>query len=217
VIGRERTSRRTDQEVRSPPFRILSRRAASRPVASNCTNPVALRAPISWISARQNTSNTNLKDMKLRLLTLTLISALVALPVLCAQEGGPKKMGPKEDQTELGDKMEKLNGAYRKLGKQISDATKNEDSLAQVAIIKESAEAALKLEPAKKKDLPEAEQAKFVADYQGKMKEFIAMVGKLETALKAGDNAAAAKLVDDMKLERNADHKQFQKKKEKKS
>ena len=151
--------------------------------------------------------------MKLRLLTLSLISALVALPILSAQE---KKMGPKEDQTELGAKMEKLNGAYRKLGRQISDATKNEDSLAQVAIIKENAEAALKLEPAKKKDLPAAEQAKFVADYQGKMKEFIAMTGKLEAALKAGDNAAAAKLVDDMKNERNADHKAFKKEEKKK-
>src|SRR4051794_23641519 len=120
--------------------------------------------------------------MKLRLLTLTLVSALVALPVLSAQDA-PKKMAPKEDQTELGDKMEKLNNAYRKLGRQVSDATKNEDSLAQVAIIKESAMAALKLEPAKKKELPEADQAKFVADYQAKMKEFNATVDKLQAAL----------------------------------
>jgi len=157
--------------------------------------------------------------MKLRLLTLSLISALVALPMLCAQEGGPKKMGPKEPTTELGERMEKLNGAYRKLGRQISDATKNADSLAQVAIIKESATAALKFEPAMKKDIPAADQAKFVADYQSKLKGFIAMVDKLETALKANDNAAAAKLVDDMKNERNADHKAFKKeeKREKKA
>ena len=153
--------------------------------------------------------------MKLRLLTLSLISALVALPILRAQEGD-KKMAPKEPTTELGDKMEKLNGAYRKLGKQAPDATMNADSLKQVAIIKEAAAAALKLEPAKKKDLPEAEQAKFVADYQAKMKEFIATVDKLEAAFKAGDNATAAKLVEDMKTERNDDHKAFQKKKEKK-
>ncbi len=154
--------------------------------------------------------------MKLRLITLSLISALIALPVLRAQDGGQKKMAPKEDQTELGSKMEKLNSAYRKLGRQINDATKNEDSLAQVAIIHEMAEAALKLQPDKTKTLPEADQAKFVADFQDKMKEFIATVDKLEAALKANDNVAAAKLVDDMKTERNDDHKQFQKKKEKK-
>jgi soluble cytochrome b562 len=170
-------------------------------------------------SPGKNASNTNLKDMKLRLLTLSLISALVALPTMDAQEGGQKKMGPKEDHTPLGDQMEKLNGAYRKLGRQISDATKNADSLAQVAIIKDTATAALKFEPALKKDIPAADQAKFVADYQSKLKGFIAMVDKLEVALKANDNTAAAKIVDDMKTERNADHKAFKKeeKKEKKA
>ena len=127
-----------------------------------------------------------------------------------------KKMGPKEPGTPLNDQMEKIGGAYRKLGNLVKDPTKNAEALAQVAIIKEAATAGLKFEPAKKKDIPEADQAKFVADYQAKMKEFLATVDKLEAALKANDSAAAAKLVDDMKAERNDDHKQFQKKKEKK-
>lgn len=146
--------------------------------------------------------------MKLRLLTLSLISALVALPILRAQDAAKKE---KEPHTELADAMEKLNDAYRKLGRQAADATKNEDSLKQVAIIKASAEAALKLEPVKKKDIPEAEQAKFIADYQAKMKEFLVTVGKLDAALKAGDNAAAVKLVEELKAHRDADHKSFKK------
>jgi soluble cytochrome b562 len=155
--------------------------------------------------------------MKLRLLTVTLLTALVALPLLRAQDGDmKKKMGPREPATELGDKMEKINDAYRKLGRMVGDAANNAESLKLAATIKEGAEAALKLEPAKKKDLPAADQAKFVADYQGKMKEFIATVDKLEAALKANDNATAAKLVDDMKNERNDDHKQFKKEKKKK-
>ena len=152
--------------------------------------------------------------MKLRILTVSLLSALLALPTMFAQEGGKKKM-EKEPETELGTKMEKLNGAYRKLGRQINDASKNADSLAQVAIIKESATAALKLEPVKKKDLPAADQAKFVADFQAEMKTFLGLVDKLEAALKANDNAAAAKLVDELKTERNEDHKKFQKEKKK--
>ena len=48
------------------------------------------------------------------------------------------------------------------------------------------------------------------------MKEFIATVDQLEAALKADDNATAAKLVEDMKNQRNDNHKAFQKKKEKK-
>ncbi len=127
-----------------------------------------------------------------------------------------KKMGPREPETELSGKMEKLSSAYRKLGKQIADASKNEDSLKQVATIKEMAEAALKLQPDKTKIVPEADRAKFLADYQQQMKGFIATVGKLEAALKAGDNATAAKLVEEMKNERNDGHHEFQKKKEKK-
>jgi hypothetical protein len=162
--------------------------------------------------------------MKIRVPLFALICGLTALPVLRAQDAAPKRMPAKEDQTELGAKMEKISGAYRKLSKvdpttklaQAADPAKNDDSLAQVAIMKENAEAALKLEPVKKKDLPEADQAKFVADYQAKMKEFIASVGKLEAALKANDNATAAKLLDELKTERNDDHKAFEKQKKKK-
>ena len=154
--------------------------------------------------------------MKLRLLTFSLISALAALPVLRAQDDDMKKMGPKEPQTELTGKMEKLQDAYRKLGRQIKDASKNEDSLQQVAIIREMAGDALKLQPDKTKILPEADQAKFVDDFHVKMKEFIATVDQLDAALKANDNETAAKLVDDMKTMRNDDHKVFQKEKKKK-
>jgi soluble cytochrome b562 len=151
--------------------------------------------------------------MKLRFLTVTLLTALLAAPFTFAQE---KKMGPKEDQTPLGEQMEKISGAYRKLGRQINDATKNADSLALVATIKGAIAAAQKFEPAKKADLPAADQAKFVSDFQAKFKDFAATVDKLEAALKANDNAAAAKLVDEMKTERNEGHKAFEKKKEKK-
>lgn len=148
--------------------------------------------------------------MKLRLLTLSLISALVALPVLQAQP-------PKEDHTELGDKMEKLNGAYRKLPKLVADAAQKDDALKQIAIIKESAVAAAKLEPAKLKEVPAADQAKFMADYQAKMKEFLATIDKLEAAVKSGDTAGATKIVDDMKMERNEGHKAFKKAEKKKA
>jgi soluble cytochrome b562 len=144
--------------------------------------------------------------MKIRLLFATLICALATVPCVQAQSH--------DDDTELGDKMDTLSNAYKKLGKQISDASKNEDSLKLVATIHSSAEAALKLEPAKKADIPAADQAKFVADYQAKMKSFIAEIDKLEAVLKAGDNAAAAKQMDVLKQMRSEGHKEFQKKKQ---
>jgi hypothetical protein len=151
--------------------------------------------------------------MKNRFLSLALICGLALLPSLRAADAAPKGMSGKEPDTELGDKMDKISAAYKKLGKQINDATKNEDSLAQVAIIHESVDAALKLEPAKKADIPAADQAKFVADYQTAMKAFLDQVVKLEAALKANDNATAAKILATFKGMEDDDHKEFRKKK----
>jgi len=165
--------------------------------------------------------------MKIRLILVTLVCTLALVPGIRAQDDAPapKKMSGKEPQTELGDKMEKIGGAFRRLRKvdpatklaQVADPTKNEDSLKQVAIIKENAQAALTLEPAKKKDLPADQQDKFVADFQSKIKAFLADVDKLEAALKAGNNDEAAKLVQALKTDEDDGHKEFQKKKQKKA
>jgi hypothetical protein len=155
--------------------------------------------------------------MKIRLIILSLVCSLATLPVLRAQDDATKKMAPKEDQTPLGEQMEKISGAFRKINKQVADAAQNADSLKQVAIIKDATAAALKLEPAKEKDLPAADQAKFVADYQAKMKDFIATVDKLDAAFKANDNTGAAAILKDMKTQEDDDHGDFRKKKKKKA
>ncbi|MES1166505.1 MAG: cytochrome b562 [Pseudomonadota bacterium] len=116
--------------------------------------------------------------MKIRTLLCLLTLGLAIVPGLRAED----------QDTELQGKMQKINGAFRKLRTQVGDATKNDDSLAQVAIIKENATASLALKPMKLADIPEADQAKFIADYQAEMKKLIAAVGQLEDALKAGKN-----------------------------
>ncbi len=120
-----------------------------------------------------------------------------------------------EPDTELGKKMEDINGAWRKLRAQAGDATKNEDSLKQVAIIKAGMADASKLEPARKADVPPADQAKFVADYQAKMKEFMGEVDKLEALLKAGKNEEAVAQVKALGDMQKQDHKAFKKEKKK--
>ena len=151
--------------------------------------------------------------MKNRFLLCSLTLAL-ALPLgLLAQ--APDAGKEKEPQTELGAKMEKVGGAFRALRRQISDATKNADSLAKVAIIKENLTAASKFEPARKATVPQGEQAKFVAAFQAKLKDTLADVEKLEAALKAGDNAAAAKLADVVNEDQVDAHKNFKKGKKK--
>ena len=144
--------------------------------------------------------------MKIRLSLVTVVCALAIGLVARAAE----------PETELGAKMEKVSGAFRALGRQISDPAKNPDSLQRIAVIKENLQASIKLEPAMKSEIPAAEQKKFVADYQKSMKDFIALVEKTEAALKANNNAEAAKLVDTMRADQKKAHTAFKKKDEKK-
>jgi hypothetical protein len=163
--------------------------------------------------------------MKIRLLPLSLIFGLAIAPGLRAQAPAPAPApaaptapaaGKDDGDTELGDKMDKVSSAYKKLRKSIPDATQNEASLKQVAIIHDAATDALNLTPAKAADLPEADRAKFVADFQAEMKKFIGKVDDLAAALKANDNAGAQKIFDDMGQQEKDDHKEFRKPKPKK-
>ena len=137
--------------------------------------------------------------MKIRLLLATIALSLVAGPAASAAE----------PETELGGKMEKVSSAFRALRRQVADATKNADSLAKLATIKENLQASLKLDPALKADKPAAEQAKFVADYQAEMKKTLDLIGKVEVALKANNNDEAEKLIGAVGDAQKAAHKQF--------
>ncbi len=139
--------------------------------------------------------------MKIRLVIASLVCALAAGPFLNAADA----------ETELGKKMEKMGGAFRAVRRQITDASKNADSLAKLATIKENAIASAKLEPAMKADKPAADQKKFVADYQAEMKKTIELIGKVEAALKANNNAEAEKLLAAVGDAQKAGHKQFKK------
>lgn len=141
--------------------------------------------------------------MKIRILLLSLICAAATVPGVRAAEGKADK-----DETVLGNHMDKMGGAFRKLRRQVADSAKNADSLALVATIKTEAAAAAQEKPAWHPD----DAPKF----QAEMKDFLAVIDKLEAALKAGDNAAAGKLVDDMAAAQKKGHKEFKKPDEKK-
>ena len=147
--------------------------------------------------------------MKIRILSVALICALAPLQAIRAQ-------APKEASTELEDKMDEVNGAWRRIGRQVNDASKNADSLKQIGIIRENTTAAMKLEPKKKKEVPAAQQKKFMDDYVAGLKSFLVDVAKVETALKAGKNAEAATAYAKLKEDQDEAHKLFRKEKEKK-
>lgn len=150
--------------------------------------------------------------MKIRVLLFSLLCALVAVSTTRAAD----QKADADDQTELGEHMEKIGGAFRRLGKQISDASKNEDSLQLVNTIHEHALEAAKLQPAKTKDVPEADRTKFLADYNEQMKHFIADIERLQAALKDGKNDEAKTIAAAMKADMDDAHKEFRKKKAKK-
>jgi soluble cytochrome b562 len=112
-------------------------------------------------------------------------------------------------------KMDTMGGAFRKLKRQVADATKNAESLQLLATIQTAANEAAKLIPAKAADLPAADRAKFEADYQAGMKKLIDGFGKLEVALKADKNDEAAKLVGEIGALQKAGHKEFKRPDEK--
>jgi soluble cytochrome b562 len=143
---------------------------------------------------------------RIRVLIVTLICSLAFLPVAQADE-----------ETELSNHMDKMGSAFRVLRRQASDPAKNEDSIARAKVIRENAEASLLLEPAKKGELPAADQAKFVAAYREQMQEFIVLAKKLEAAFQAGNNAEAGKLLGTMADAQKKGHNDYQKKKKKQS
>ena len=118
-----------------------------------------------------------------------------------------------EEKTPLGKKMSAMNTAFKAVGRQLDDASKNANTLEQLAVIETNAKAALALEPEKKAKVPAAEQAKFMSGYQAGMKELIATVHKLQASIKAGKNTDAVAIYDEMKNQQRDGHKEYRIKK----
>lgn len=133
-----------------------------------------------------------------------ILLALITVPVLPAQERPADKKS-----TELESKMEKMNGAWRKLRRQIADPAMNASSLELLAKVRAAAAGAEKLTPIKAADVPEADRAKFQADYAAGMKKLDGLFGELEAALKAGNNEEANKLFNNINDFQRESHKAF--------
>lgn len=147
--------------------------------------------------------------MRTSLLIATLALATFSLPLRAQPAPGPGAGAPAKEETELDHKMEDMNGAFRKLRRQISDASSNASSLELVAKLRKASEESVALIPAKAARVPEADREKFVADYQAKMKEFIAEVDKLKTALEAGKNDEAAAILNKLNSLQKSGHREF--------
>jgi cytochrome c556 len=169
--------------------------------------------PVEIIAREFLTAAIKYDHMKLRS-ALLLLSILATGPSssLFAQAAATSAAAP-EDTTPLGEKMSAISKAFKKLRSQVADSSKNDESLALVAAIRENATESLSLVPEKAADVPSADQEKFKADFVLKMKSLLGEVEKLETALKADNNEEAKALLEVLGNAQKEGHKEFRKKK----
>ena len=142
---------------------------------------------------------------------LALLLSFPAAALLRAADAPKPDAKPehKEPETELGKTMEKLNGSWRKLRKQVADPALNASSVELVAAISAGMDKALTLKPAKVDDIPAADREKFVQAYQTQMKDTMALLPKLTAALQANDNPAAQALIQKIGAMQKEAHKEF--------
>ena len=143
--------------------------------------------------------------MKRRSLILTLAAFFLALPLIEADSHG----GGDHDHTPLEDQMSAMNKAWRSIRRQIKDPAKNESTIALVQKVKVAAEKSVKMTPILAKDMEGAEKKKFMEGYAKAMKRTVGLIGDLENALKAGDNAKAEEIVGKLNDARKKGHEKY--------
>jgi cytochrome c556 len=150
--------------------------------------------------------------MKTRLLLSALVLALVSVSSLRAEDAKPAAaVKADKPETELEQTMGKMNKAWRQVRKAARDGKLTPATADLVATVRTNAESAAKLTPALEADKPEADRAKFQADYQAQIKKLTETLAKLEDALKANDTAGATKLVADVGDLMKSGHHDFKK------
>ena len=119
----------------------------------------------------------------------------------------------KVKKSELHEHMQAIEDAFKKLRRTIKKAEKSADSLALIDTVKKEAAICRELVPSRA--AKEADKDKFVADYKKAMDAFIAQVGTLEAAVKAGDTDKAGSIYKEIKTAEDDGHDKFMQQDEK--
>jgi len=114
-----------------------------------------------------------------------------------------------DDPTPLEKEMKTQNKSLRALKKQVADPAKKDENVALIATIKKSLEAAIKLEPAKTKDVPAAEKAAYLDKYKAQMTDLAKTYDELEAAIKADKADDVKKALDKLSEQKEKGHKDF--------
>jgi cytochrome c556 len=141
--------------------------------------------------------------MKLSRIAAALILALSIPAAVHADPGGDKPKTP------LDKEMGGIAKDFRALRKQVQDPAQKDSSLQLVKDMEDHAAKAHDLTPSKAKDIPEAQRAQFIADFQKAIDGLSDEFKKLEAQIGSGDTAGAAATLDEIQSTKRDGHKKF--------
>ena len=146
----------------------------------------------------KHTNTTPIIQMKLKnLFTITVATLAIAFPAFA------------EEETPLGKEMEKVSKAMKAIGRASKEGKVTKDLASKVDEAKTAFEAAAKLEPAKLKEVPAADKAKFLTDYKASCEVAIKELAVLKAAIEAEKADDVAKSLEKLNTGKKEGHKAF--------
>jgi soluble cytochrome b562 len=135
--------------------------------------------------------------MKLKNLFTLLAAFAIAVPAFA------------EEDTPLAKEMEKIGKALKAVNRNIADAGQKDANLAKIAEAKAACAEAAKLDPAKTKEVPAAEKAKFVEGYKASMQDLGKGLDSLKAAIEGGKTDDAKAILEKLNGQKKEGHKQY--------
>ena len=114
-----------------------------------------------------------------------------------------------EEDTPLAKNMSAMNKNLRTLKRQLGDTSKKDENIGLLGKIKSSLDEAVKLQPKKTKDIPEAEKTAYIEKYKKQITELKKSFEEIETALKVGKADEAKAVFDKLAEQKEKGHKDF--------
>src|SRR4051812_9978351 len=158
-----------------------------------------------------------LSRTKKSIVTLTSATVLFALPAfMLVSRPTVARAEDKVQKSELHGHMEDIDELLKKLRKSCRKPETNEESLKLLTEIQELMVKSKALVPTRAAKVPEADRAKFIADYRKEMAGTISQFLEMESAILSGDNAKAQDIYKAIVEREDKDHDLFMQKDEKK-
>lgn len=135
--------------------------------------------------------------MKLKHLLTAALALAIVIPAIA------------DEDTPLAKEMDKANKALKAIGRAQKEGKVTKDMASKVDEVKAAFEAAAKLEPAKTKDVPAAEKAKFLADYKAAMEAATKDLDALKAAVESEKADEVGKALEKLNAGKKEGHKAF--------